>query len=92
MTDDYNNSLSRNNNCTINENNIVILTPSILLTKPCGLSFLCLLSLMVYTLIKPFFNNNSWRNFYTQIILPVHYNRTQRMRQISISNKFNFKY
>ena len=43
--------------CTNNENNIDIFTPSLLLTKPCGLSFLCLLSLMVYTLIKPLFNN-----------------------------------
>ena len=51
MTDDYNNILS--SNCTINENNIDIIIPSLLLTIPCGLSFLCLLSLMVYTLIKP---------------------------------------
>ena len=45
MTDKYNNSLSTNN--------IDIVIPSLLLTKPCGLSFLCLMSLMVYTLIKP---------------------------------------
>ena len=41
-------------NCTNNENNIDIVIPTLLLTKPCGLSFLCL---MVYTLIKPLFNN-----------------------------------
>ena len=68
MTDDFNDSLSKNNNCTNNENNIDITIPSLLLTIPCGLSFSCLLSLMVYTLIKPFFNNNFWRKLYTQII------------------------
>ena len=55
MTDDYNDSLSINNNCTINENNIDIIIPTFLITIPCGLSFLCLMSLMVYTLIKPLF-------------------------------------
>ena len=55
-TDDFNDSLSKNNNCTLNEtiiNNIII--PTLLLTIPCGLSFLCLMSLMIYTLIKPLF-------------------------------------
>ena len=37
-------------NCTNNGNNIDIITPSILLTIPCGISFFCLLSLMIYTL------------------------------------------
>ena len=55
MTDDYNDSLSINSNCTLNENNIDITIPTFL-TIPCGLSFLCLMSLMVYTLIKPLFN------------------------------------
>ena len=55
MTDDYNDSLSRNNNCTLNENHIDINIPALLLTIPCGLSFVCLLSLMVYTLFKPLF-------------------------------------
>ena len=53
MTGDNNDSLSINNNCTENENNIDIIIPALLLTIPCGLSFLCLMSLMVYTLIKP---------------------------------------
>ena len=44
-------------NCPHNENNIDINLPTTLLIIPCGLSFLCLLSLMVYTLIKPLFNN-----------------------------------
>ena len=57
MTDDYNDTLSKNNHCTDNENIVDIIIPSLLPTIPCGLSFLCLTSLMVYTLIKPFFNN-----------------------------------
>ena len=38
-TDDYNDSLTINNNCTINEKNIDIIIPTLLLTKPCSLSF-----------------------------------------------------
>ena len=45
------------NNCTDNENNVDIIIPTILLTIPCGLSILCLMRLMVYTLKKPLFNN-----------------------------------
>ena len=48
MTDAY-------NNCTNNENDIDIIIPAFLFTIPCGLSFLCLISLMVYTLIKPLY-------------------------------------
>jgi len=55
ITEDYDNITSTN--CTNNENNIDIIIPTLLLTIPCGLSFLCLLSLMIYTLIKPLFNN-----------------------------------
>ena len=43
-------------NCTDSEYNIDIIIPALLFTIPCGLSFLCLISLMVYTLIKPLFN------------------------------------
>ena len=43
-------------NCTDNENNIDIIKPVLLFKIPCGLSFLCLISLMVYTLVKPFIN------------------------------------
>ena len=54
VTDDFDNiTLS---NCTNNENNIDLIIPALLFTIPCGLSFLCLISLMVYTLIKPLFN------------------------------------
>ena len=56
FTDDCNDTLSINNNCTDSEINIDISIPAILLTIPCGLSFLCLISLIVYTLIKPLFN------------------------------------
>ena len=43
-------------NCTDNENNIDIIIPALSFTIPCGPSFLCLISLMVYNLIKPLFN------------------------------------
>ena len=65
VTDDYDNITSSNytvydnmtlTNCTINENNIDIIIPALIFTIRCGLSFLCLMSLMVYTLIKPLFN------------------------------------
>ena len=49
-TDDYDNFTY---NCTNNENNIDINIPALFITIPCGLSFLCLLSLMAYTLIEP---------------------------------------
>ena len=55
FTDIYNVTISINNNCTKNENKIEILTPSIKII-PCGLSLICLISLTVYTLIKPLFN------------------------------------
>ena len=56
ITDDYDN-ITDTKNCTDNENNIDIIIPALLFTIPCGLSFLCLMSLMIYTLIKPLFNN-----------------------------------
>ena len=54
ITDDYDNMTLTN--CTNSENNIDIIIPALLLTIPCGLSFLCLMSLMVYTLFKPLIN------------------------------------
>ena len=39
-------------NCTDNENNIVVIIQTFFLTIPCGLSFLCLMSLMVYKVIN----------------------------------------
>ena len=56
VTDDYNNTLSINNNCTNNDNNNEIKIPLITII-PCDLSLICLIALMVYTLIKPLFNN-----------------------------------
>ena len=38
-------------NCTNSENNIEIVLPLITII-PCGMSLICLISLMVYTLIK----------------------------------------
>ena len=57
MTDDYDNKLSINN-CTTIDYNIDLIIPSLLLTIPCGLSFLCLLSLIIYALSKPLFKKN----------------------------------
>ena len=54
ITDDYNDTLSINNNTTNRDNdnnNIEIIIPLFTII-PCGLSLICLLSLMVYTLIK----------------------------------------
>ena len=46
ITDDYNDTLSINNNCTNNDNNIEI---PLITIVPCGMSLICLISLMVYT-------------------------------------------
>ena len=54
--------------CTNNDDKIDTFIPILLVTILYGLSFLCLMSLMVYTLIKTLFNNKRWRNFYNQII------------------------
>ena len=58
ITDDYDNITEYDNNTNTNDCNIDIIIPALLFTIPCGLSFLCLISLMVYTLIKPLFNKN----------------------------------
>ena len=49
---DYDNITSTN--CANNENIIEIIIPLFTII-PCGLSFICLISLMVYTLIKLLF-------------------------------------
>ena len=56
VTDDYQNDNMTSCNCTNNENDIDIIIPALIFTKPCGLSFICLISLMVYTLIKTLIN------------------------------------
>ena len=53
IIDDYNNTLT--SNCTDNDNNIEIVIPLITII-PCGLSLVCLISFMGYTVIKPLFN------------------------------------
>ena len=56
VTDEYNDTISMNNNCTNNDNsNIEIVIPLITII-PFGMSLICLISLMVYSLIKPLFN------------------------------------
>ena len=52
ITDD---NISEYDNTT-NDCNFDIIIPALLFTIPCGLSFLCLISLIVYTLIKPLIN------------------------------------
>ena len=55
ITDDYNDTLSINN-CTNTDNNIEIVIPLITII-PCGISLICLISLMIYILIKPLITN-----------------------------------
>ena len=55
IADDYNDTISIKNNCTNNDNNVEIIIP-LFTTIPCGMSLICLISLIVYTLIKPLFN------------------------------------
>ena len=55
ITDDYKDTLSMNDNCTKNDKSIEIIIPLITIV-PCGMSLICLISLMVYTLIKRLFN------------------------------------
>ena len=58
---DYDNISSTNIslcNCTNNDNNIEIVIPLITIV-PCLMSLICLLSLMVYTLIKHLFNKKT---------------------------------
>ena len=53
ITDDYDNITENDSTTDTNDCNIDIIIPAVLFTIPCGLSFLCLISLMVYTLVKP---------------------------------------
>ena len=54
-TDDYVNVTLTN--CTDDENNFDIVILTLLLKIPCGSSFLCLMSLMIYTLFKTLLTN-----------------------------------
>ena len=51
--DDYDNITEHDNTTDTNNCNIDIIIPTLFFTIPCGLSFSCLISLMVNTLIKP---------------------------------------
>ena len=52
ITDDNNDTnILDDNNCDID-----IIIPILLFSIPCGISFLCLISIMVYTLVKPLIN------------------------------------
>ena len=53
-TNDYNNIT---NNCTNSENYLDKIMATLLLKIPCGLPFLCLNNLMIYTLFKPLIAN-----------------------------------
>ena len=56
---DLDNITEYDNTTNNNDCNIDIIIPALLFIIPCGLSFICLISLMVYTLIKPLFNKKS---------------------------------
>ena len=56
ITDNYNDSLSRNNNCTNNDINIEIEIP-LFTVIPCSLLLICLISLMIYVSVKPLITN-----------------------------------
>ena len=69
---DYDNITSTNitiSNYTDSENDIDIIIPTPIFTIPCGLSFLCLMSLIVYTLFKPLFNKKRNTNTYSSTYL-----------------------
>ena len=52
ITNDSNDTdILDNNDCDID-----IIIPVLLFSIPCAISFLCLISLMVYTLVKPLIN------------------------------------
>ena len=55
VTDDYDNITF--NNCTHDENNIDTNITTLFLTIPCGFSFLGLMSLVIYTLVKLLLTN-----------------------------------
>ena len=56
ITDDYKDTISKFKECTNNDNNIEIIIPLFTII-PCGLSLICLISLMVNILIKTLIKN-----------------------------------
>ena len=63
ITDDYDNITEYGSTTDTKDCNIVIIIPAVLFTIPCGLSFLCLISIMIYTLIKPLINKKKTYNY-----------------------------
>ena len=47
------------NNCTNNDNNKNEIIIPLFTIIPCGMSLICLISLMLYTFVKPIFNKNN---------------------------------
>ena len=58
ITDDNDNITLCNSTNNENNNNIEIVIPLITII-PCGMSLICLIALMVYTLLKPLFNKKT---------------------------------
>ena len=56
VIDDYNDTLLVNDNCTNNDKSKIEIVIPLITIIPCGMSLICLISLMVYTLVKPLMN------------------------------------
>ena len=73
ITDDYNDTLSINNNCSNNDINIEIILP-LFTVIPYGMSLMCLIFLLVYTLIKLYSIKNKNTYNYKYILYMNLYN------------------
>ena len=94
---DYNDSLSISNNCTNNENKNDINIPTLLLTIQCGLSFLCLMSLMGKILVKPLIRKKMLIIIDGEIFISSTSSQmlslwSKQFRWKRIFTKFDFKY
>ena len=83
ITNDYDIITSSNNTDILNENDNMTFTNStnienevknfifkiLLLSIPSSILLFSLISLSIYTLIKPLLNNKSWRNFYNHLTM-----------------------
>ena len=75
VTEDYDKITSTK--CTNKDKNIDLIIPTLLFTIPCDLSILCLISLMVYTLLKPLFNKkNNGKIFIPKTSSSLYHSRT----------------
>ena len=57
ITDDYDKLTLCN--CTDNDNNDIEIVIPLITIIPCGMSLICLIFLMVYTLVKPLINKKT---------------------------------